>query len=401
MSGHRPSWRLWSGIAVVLVSLNFRPAVVSMAPLLDEISAAVGLTPLTAGLLLTLPVLCFGALGPTAPIIARRFGIEWTLVGVLLAVVAGSAVRLIPTVPALFLGTLMIGAGIAIGNILLPGLIKRDFPHSIGLMSGLYTLALTGGAALGAGATVPIARAAGLDWNFALGVWGLFAVVGLIVWLPGLRGVRARRGTVTRTVLKLGSDPVAWLVTAYFGFQSLNFYATSAWLPTLLIFDGADPAYAGLMLSLMNLVSIIPAMVSPLIAARMRRQSSFAVALVGFYAVGIVGLMLSPGIAVLWVLVLGIGQGATLGLALAYIVLRSPDSDHATKLSGMSQSWGYLMAAGGPMLLGALFGATGGWLAPLLLLALLLIPQAYTGYRAGLPRLVGAVPTVEPTEEQT
>ena len=148
MSEHRPSWRLWSGIAVVLVSLNFRPAVVSMAPLLDEISAAVGLTPFTAGLLLTLPVLCFGALGPTAPIIAQRFGIERTLVGVLLAVVAGSAVRLIPTVPALFVGTLFIGAGIAIGNILLPGLIKRDFPHAIGLMSGLYTLALTGGAAL-------------------------------------------------------------------------------------------------------------------------------------------------------------------------------------------------------------------------------------------------------------
>ena len=390
----RPSWKLWTAIGTVLIALNFRPAVVAISPLLNQISPGVGLSTSAAGLLLTLPVLCFGLLGPTAPALGRRFGIERTLGGVLLAVLVGSALRLIPTVPALFAGTIVIGAGIAVGNILLPVLIKRDFPHSIGLMSGLYTLSITGGAALAAGITVPIARAAGLSWNAALGGWGLLALVGLIILVPGIRRAhpRAERAT-TGTILRgsrLTHDRVAWLVTVFFGLQALNFYSMTAWLPTMLIARGFDATAAGLLLSLNSLVSIIPAMLTPVLVARVNRQSAVAVGLGAIYVIALLGLIVAPTAAPLWVCLLGVAQGAALGLALTLILLRSPDTNHAAQLSGMAQSWGYTIAAVGPLLLGALYEVTQDWAVPLAFLALLILPQAATGYRAGLPRMVGA-----------
>jgi CP family cyanate transporter-like MFS transporter len=368
--------------------------VVAISPLLDQISPAIGLSTSAAGLLLTLPVLCFGLLGPAAPALARRFGIERTLGGVLVAVLVGSGLRLIPTVPALFAGTIVIGAGIAVGNILLPVLIKRDFPHSIGLMSGLYTLSITGGAALAAGITVPIARAAGLSWNAALGGWGLLALVGLIILIPGFRRAHPRAARVkTGTILRgsrLTHDRVAWLVTVFFGLQALNFYSMTAWLPTMLIARGFDATAAGFLLSLNSLVSIIPAMLIPVLVTRMNRQSFVAVGLAGIYVIVLLGLILAPAAAPLWVCLLGAAQGATLGLALTLILLRSPDTNHAAQLSGMAQSWGYTIAATGPLLLGALYELTQDWVIPLTVLALLIIPQAATGYRAGLPRMVGA-----------
>ncbi|WP_166791226.1 MFS transporter [Cryobacterium sp. Hh7] len=391
----RLSWKLWTAIGTVLIALNFRPAVVAVSPLLDQIGPGAGLSTSAAGLLLTLPVLCFGLLGPTAPALARRFGIERTLGGVLLAVLVGSALRLIPTVPALFAGTIMIGAGIAVGNILLPVLIKRDFPHSIGLMSGLYTLSITGGAALAAGITVPIARAAGLSWNAALGGWGLLALVGLLVLIPGMRRAhprvaRAEPGTILPVRIRLMQDRMAWLVTVFFGLQALNFYSMTAWLPTMLIARGFDATAAGLLLSLNSLASIIPAMLTPVLVARVNRQSFVAVALGAIYVVALLGLILAPTAAPLWVCLLGVAQGATLGLALTLILVRSPDTHHAAQLSGMAQSWGYTIAAVGPLLLGALFEVTQDWVVPLVFLALLILPQTATGYRAGRPSMVGA-----------
>lgn len=390
----RPSWKLWTAIGTVLVALNFRPVVVAISPLLDQISDGVRLSAFAAGLLLTLPVLCFGLLGPAAPVLARHFGIERILGGVLLAVLVGSALRLIPTVPALFAGTVVIGAGIAVGNILLPVLIKRDFPNSVGLMSGLYTLSLTGGAALAAGITVPLARAAGLSWNVALGGWGLLALVGLIVLIPRARArpraPQSGTGMIVHVGIRLMHDRLAWLVTVFFGLQSLNFYSMTAWMPTMLISRGFDPTSAGFLLSLNSLVSIIPAMLTPVLVARVSRQSFVAVGLAAFYAITLVGLIFAPAAAPLWVSVLGVAQGATLGLALTFIIVRSPDTNHAAQLSGMAQSWGYTIAAAGPLLLGALYDVTHDWVVPLGFLALMIIPQAITGYRAGLPRMVGA-----------
>lgn len=379
----------WAAIAVVLVALNLRPAIVAVSPLLDTISADLELSSFMGGLLVTLPVLCFGVLGPLAPALAARLGFERSLAGVLVAVIAGSALRLIPTAPALFGGTLLIGAGIAIGNILLPGLIKRDFSHRLGLMSGLYSMSLAAGATLAAGVTLPIAQAAGWEWNEGLAAWGLFAVVGGACWLPTLWQARGTAGHPPTLGIRLSRDKVAWFVTILLGLQSFNFYSTTAWLPTILVGYGYDPLFGGLMLSLVNLVSIVPAMVVPLFLDRMRSQAGATVVASVFYFGGVGGLMAFPDLAVLWVVVLGIAQGAGLALSLTFIVLRSPDAAHATKLSGMAQSWGYILAAFGPFALGALHDLSSAWTGPLLLLLVMLVPQSIYAYLAGRPGVVG------------
>lgn len=379
----------WAAIAVVLVALNLRPVIVAVAPIFDTISAELELTSFLAGLLVTLPVLCFGVLGPLAPVLAARFGFERSLAMVLLAIIAGSALRLLPTVPALFGGTLLVGAGIAVGNILLPGLIKRDFAHRLGLMSGLFSMCLAAGATLAAGVTIPIAHAAGWDWNQVLAAWGLFAVAGLACWAPTLWHARGAAGHPPTSGIRLSGDRVAWYVTAFFGLQSFNFYSTTAWLPTILIGYGHDAVFAGLMLSLLNLVSILPALLVPLVLDRMRRQAAFTVVVSLVYFAAIGGFLALPEQVVPWMVLLGLAQGAGLGLGLTLIVLRSPDSDHATKLSGMSQSWGYLFAALGPLALGALRDLSGAWLVPMLLLFAMLVPQAVSAYLAGRPALVG------------
>ena len=389
IGGRRVSGGVWAAIAIVLVALNLRPVIVAVAPLFDTIAAQLELSSFLAGLLVTLPVLCFGVLGPVAPVFAAKFGFERSLAMVLLAIIAGSALRIVPTIPALFGGTLLLGAGIAVGNILLPGLIKRDFSHRLGLMSGLFSMCLAAGATLAAGVTIPIAEAAGWDWNEALAAWGLFAVLGLACWVPTLWGARGSAGHSPTLGIRLSHDRVAWLVTAFFGLQSFNFYSTTAWLPTILIAQGHDAVFAGLMLSLVNLVSVLPALLVPILLDRIRRQPAFTVfvSLVYFAAFG--GFLALPGPVIVWMVLLGFAQGAGLGLGLTLIVLRSPDSAHATKLSGMAQSWGYLLAAVGPLALGGLRDLTGAWVVSVLLLLVMLVPQAITAWLAGRPDLVG------------
>lgn len=391
VSSRKRSQRLWTAISIVLLALNLRPVVVALSPLLDTISSELKLTSLMAGFLVTLPVLCFGVLGPIAPVLARRWGMERTLAAVLVAMVLGSALRLHPSVPALFLGTLLVGAAIALGNILLPGLIKRDFADRIGLMSGLYTMSLAGGATLAAGITVPVAQAAGWDWNVALAAWGLFVLLALLVWLPQLRGVAGRDALSRPPATSLSRDWVAWCVTLFLGLQSFNFYATTAWLPTILIAAGYDTLVAGGMLSLVNLVSIAPALLVPMLLARLRSQAAFAAWLTLMYIVPFCGFLLAIDFALIWSVLLGIAQGGGLALALTLLVLRAPDSDHATALSRMAQSWGYILAAAGPLLIGAVRDITLGWAMPILLLLVLLLPQGLFGYLAGRPAMVGRI----------
>ncbi len=243
--------------------------------------------------------------------------------------------------------------------------------------------------ALAAGVTLPVAEAAGWEWNEALAAWGLFAVVGLGCWLPALWHARGSAGHPPTLGIRLSRDRVAWFVTAFFGLQSFNFYATTAWLPTILVGYGYDAVFAGLMLSLVNLVSIAPALVVPLILDRMRSQAAFTVFVSFLYFAAIGGFLAVPGAVVVWMVLLGLAQGAGLGLGLTFLVLRSPDAAHATQLSGMAQSWGYLFAAIGPLALGALRDASGAWVVPMLLLLLMLVPQAITAYLAGRPALVG------------
>jgi CP family cyanate transporter-like MFS transporter len=383
-------------LAIVLAALNLRPGVVAVSPLLGEILASEGLSATAGGVLTTLPVLCFGLLAPVAPGLARRVGLERALFGSLVLLCLGFALRLVPGVATLLLGTLAVGSAIGLGNVLLPALIKRDFADRIGLMTGLYSMALSGGAALAAGLTVPLATATGMEWRATLASWGLLAVVGAGVWAPrALRspgfaaaGVRPPGAAAADAVRSVWRSPLAWAVTVLMGTQSLSFYAVNAWLPEIFVAEGRSVAVGGWLLALTNLLGIVGSFVAPVLAGRMRRQRGIGVVVVALIATGLVGLILAPEAAVLWVVLLGLGQGGGISLALTLMALRTETAARTSELSGMAQSAGYVLAACGPLGLGVAHDATGSWTLPLTLLVVASLVQGVAAWFAGRDELV-------------
>jgi CP family cyanate transporter-like MFS transporter len=376
-------------VAILLAALNLRPAVVAVSPLLGEIRAEEGLSATAAGVLTTLPVLCFGLLAPVAPVLARRWGLERALFWSLVMLCVGFALRLVPETWGLFTGTVVAGSAIGLGNVLLPALIKRDFADRVGLMTGLYSMALSGGAALAAGLTLPVAAAAGLDWRGALAAWGVLAVLAVAVWAPralhpdpaGRVAFRPTHGPGgARSVWR---SPLAWSVTVVMGMQSLSFYAVNAWLPEIMVAQGRTPEAGGWLLALCNLAGIAGSFVTPVLAGRMPRQRGIGVVLVVLVGSGLLGLALVPGAAAAWVVLVGLGQGGGISLALTLMALRARDAARTSELSGMAQSAGYLLAAGGPIGLGFAHDATGSWTLPLLLLVAAAVVQGVAVWFAG------------------
>ncbi|WP_406147381.1 CynX/NimT family MFS transporter [Streptomyces sp. NBC_01012] len=390
-SGGRAVWMTVAGI--VLLALNLRPALVAVSPLTPVIGREAGLSSPAISLLTSLPLLCFGLLAPVSPRLGRRLGMERALLIAMVLVVAGTLVRLLPNMVALFGGTVVIGAGIAVGNVLLPGLIKRDFPHRVGPMMGVYSMTLFAGAASAAGLTVPLQHLSGLGWRAMLACWGALAVLALAVWLPQLRSHhRVSSHTATEAahpVRGLWRQPLAWHVAAFMGLQSLTYYAATAWIPTLLKGAGLSQGVAGWMLSFSSLLGIAGSFLAPVLAERRMPAGLVAVVSTVLCAAGIVGLLAAPaGAPYLWMLLLGLGQGGAISLAMLFIVQRAPDTRHVAQLSSMAQCFGYILAACGPLALGTLHDATGTWTVPLLALLALLVAQAFFGVLASRERHV-------------
>ncbi|MGH3318786.1 MAG: CynX/NimT family MFS transporter [Streptosporangiaceae bacterium] len=376
--------------ALVLLGFNLRPAISSVSPLLGDLRDAFALSGTELGVLTTLPVLCLGVFAPAAPALTRRFGAEATVTGALGCVCAGILVRLVPSSLALFGGTVLAGAGLAIGNVLMPYMVRRDFPRRVGLMTGVTTMGLNVGAAVAAGATIPVRDAAGGTWQPALAVWCVPAAAAGLLWAPlAVRhagGVEAqRRPTGVRHVLR---DPQAWAVTVYMGMQSLVFYVLLSWVPEIAVARGYDQATGGLMLSLIMLLGVPASLVAPVLAGRLRNQGPVLAGAVGLVAVGLAGMLFVPAYSWFWAVPLGVGQGSCFALALTLIVLRSPDGTTSAGVSSMAQTLGYLLAAGGPLLMGVLHDATGGWSVPLAALLAWLVPEACAGLLASRPRFV-------------
>jgi CP family cyanate transporter-like MFS transporter len=359
-------------LGIVLLAANLRPALTAVAPLIGQIRADTGMSNGEAGLLTTLPLLAFGLLSPVAPRVARRFGMERVLLAGLLVLVAGILLRWAGAVAALFLGTVILGAAIAVANVLLPSLVKREFPERAGLMTSVYSTSLGISAAFAAGVSVPLAQLAGIGWRGALAVWAVPALLAGVAWLPQLGRSDHPADPSPRSspgVRDLWRSPLAWQVTLFMGLQSLAYYVTLTWLPEILQAEGMGAARAGWMLGLSQAVAIVTMFLAPMIAGRWPSQRGVVVVAVGTSGVGVLGLLVAGSTAsTLWVVLLGLGQGASFSLALTFFALRSPDPGHAAALSGMAQSVGYLLAAGGPFLFGVLRDATGAWKVPLALL---------------------------------
>ena len=379
-------------VGIVIAAANLRGALTSVGPLVGEIRADTGISGGAAGLLTTLPLLCFAAFSLLAPALARRFGMKRVLTASLLLLAAGIALRSAPPVAALFAGTIVLGLAIAVGNVLLPSLVKRDFPAHIGLLTGVYITVMNSGAALGSGVSVPLARQGDFGWRGALGVWALLALVATVVWLFLLRGERSTDSPAAGTPAPreehryggLWRSPLAWQVTLFMGLQSVVFYASIAWLPEVLQGDGLGAAQAGWMVSLMQFVGIPAALFAPILAGRRPSQRGFLAVAALLSSIGILGLLFSGGVAtVLWVSLLGLGQGASISLALILFALRTADATEAAALSGMAQSVGYLLAAAGPFLFGVLHDLTQSWSLPLALLFAVAVALLFAGLGAG------------------
>jgi MFS transporter, CP family, cyanate transporter len=381
-------------LGIVLLAANLRPALTGVAPLIGQIRADTGISNGVAGLLTTLPLLAFGLLSPIAPRVARRFGMERVLLASLLVLVAGILLRWAGVVAALFLGTVVLGAAIAVANVLLPGLVKREFPEHAGLMTSVYSTSLGISAALAAGMSVPLAQLAGIGWRGALAVWALPVLLAGVAWLPQLSRSDQPADPDARSspgVRDLWRSPLAWKVTLFMGLQSLSYYVTLTWLPEILQAEGMGAARAGWMLGLSQAVAIVTMFLSPMIAERRPSQRGVVVVAVGMSGVGALGLLVAGSTAsTLWVVLLGLGQGASFSLALTFFALRAPDHGHAAALSGMAQSVGYLLAAGGPFLFGVLRDVTGAWKVPLALLLTVTICLLIAGIGAARDAHVGA-----------
>jgi CP family cyanate transporter-like MFS transporter len=372
---------------MVLLALNLRPAAAAVGPLIARIRADTGLSSLGAGLLTALPVLCFGAMAPLAPMLARRFGTSRTLFGALIALVAGLLIRWLPGLALLFVGTAMAGAAIAVGNVLLPVLVRRNFSERTGLITSLYSTAMIAAAALAAAIAVPLANALGGGWRGGLGIWAAPALIALLVWLWVLVREAPAPEAPSDRITGAGPllhDPLAWALTLFFALQSAGFYSTLAWLPSLFHSHGASEAEAGALLGVSLVVGIGTSLTVPGLAARAHDQRALVLVFTSCAALGWIGILLAPMAApYVWVVLLGLGQQALFPLALTMIVLRGGTVTSTAGLSTLVQAIGYSLAAFAPLGVGALHGATGSWTVPAILLLSLLLPQAMTGAIAG------------------
>ena len=379
--------------ALLIAAVNLRLTVAAVPPVLNQIRHTTGLSSAGAGLLTGVPVFCFGLVALASPRLMRRFSMGPLLSLTLVAVLAGVAVRLLPATLPLFLGTVLLGSGIAVGNVLIPSLIKRDFPTQRVLMTALYSVALAGGATLAAGLTVPIEHAIGQGWRIVIALWGAFAMLALLLWTRHVRAEAAVHDTSHGTPIPgLWRDPLAWCVSGFMGLQSFGFYATLSWLPTIAESHGLSATHAGWLLSLASFAGMVGALIAPSFERRIPRASVAVALCIGASAAGYTGLLVAPGLIFVWCIVFGFGQGAPLALALGYIVGRAPDSHHAAHLSTMAQSVGYLIASAAPFAMGALHGATGSWNLPLVMLLVSLVPMLLTGLVASQNRYVLAKP---------
>lgn len=384
-------WRLASpAVGVVLIASNLRPSLMGIGPLIKQIEADTGLAPAALGLLITMPVIAFGAVSPLAAPLARRFGLERVLAASLWLLVLGVLLRSLPGTGWLFAGAGLLGAGIALGNVLVPAVIRRDFPGRIGTMTSVFVTTLAGVAALGAGLAVPLAGA--LGWRLSLAVWALPAVLAGLWWLLAPRRSAPAAGSVVppspaRAPVPMWRSPLAWQVSLFMGLQSLAFYVLVAWLPSLLQDAGLTAATAGTYAFFYQVACLSGSLLAPLVAARASTQSRHAMAASVLSLVGFLGLAGSAP-SVVWVLLGGLGSGASLALSLAFFSLRTHNPLQTAALSGMAQSVGYSLAALGPVGFGLLHDATGGWRVPLAVLWVLVGLQCWAGAMAGRARTV-------------
>lgn len=381
-TAHQSSFLLILGI--LLIGANLRVPLTAIGALIPFVREDLAITNTLAGAITTLPLLAFALLSPFAPRLARHIGIERTLGIALILLLLGIILRSSAGIHLLFAGTLFIGLAIAIGNVLIPAVVKLRFPLKVGLVTGVYAVAMNVFGALGSGVSAPLVKA-GLSWKGALAIWGLLTLVAILVWLPQIiKPASVNPQHPHQSNHTLWRSLLAWQITLFMGCQSLIYYTLITWLPDIFLDKGYQESTAGWLVFLMQLALIPITFITPLLAERFHNQTGVAIAIAGAFITGLIGLLLPASLLdFLWVTLLGAAGGGAFGLSMMFFSLRTQTPSQAAALSGMAQSAGYLFAALGPVLVGALQDLSGNWLFPILLLMGVATLMLLNGIAAG------------------
>ncbi len=383
-------WPVAIAVAVVLIAANLRAPLTSVSPVLEAMSGKLGMPHAVAGMVTTLPLLAFAVFSVLAPLLARHCGMERTLLAALLLIAAGLFMRPWSGVGILLFGTGVGGIGIAVCNVLLPALIKREFPQRLGLMTGVFTVSMNLTGAVAAAASIPLSRTLGWGWEWTLALWGLPAVLAASYWAVYMKRqpVQAERGPAAAAAAggtsALWRHRLAWQMTLYIGIQSFLFFVIMAWLPDIASERGIDAGTAGVMVSMMQFAGLPLNFIMPLLAARVRDQRWLAAANGGLFGLAVLLLFLDDAVWLgLGAALIGIGGGSSFSLSIMFFNLRTHTAGQAAEISGMAQSFGYLLACTGPALFGWLHDRSGGWNVPLFLLGGFVVVFVWAGWGAG------------------
>ncbi|HUH53345.1 MAG TPA: MFS transporter [Microbacteriaceae bacterium] len=351
---------------VFLATVNMRPAITSVGPLLDEISFSFGLSPTLLGLLGSMPLLMFALISPASAFFSSKLGIDRVMFIALLAIASGIIIRSYLGLPGLWIGVALATAAIAVANVLVPALVRRDFPKHVSLATGVYSATMGLGASAASALAVPIAENKG--WQFSLAIWAVPAIVVASLWLLRINASTPQRVIEARVKVSVWRTPAAWWLTLFMGVQSASFYFMVTWLPAIQVAAGKTPTEAGITLSGLQIVGIIAGLLLPY---TMRGKASFVPATLTAsipLMIGFAGLVMFPNLGEVWALILGVGAGSSLVVSLTLIATRGSTELGTAQLSGMVQSIGYLIAALVPVAAGILKELTGGWEAPLIMM---------------------------------
>ncbi|TFJ91897.1 CynX/NimT family MFS transporter [Lentibacillus salicampi] len=378
---------------IIVIAFNLRAAITSVGPLANVIGEDLGLASWSVGVLTSLPLIAFAVMSPVAPILGNRYSNEIVLIAGMGVLLVGILARSIPMVLFLFGGTLLIGLGISVSNVLLPGVIKERFPNRVPHMTSVYSIAMGLVAALASGVSVPLADSVGLGWEWSLALWGLPAAAGIVIWVYFVKRRRAANEVSVHYVgasdLRMWKSRLAWEVAVFLGLQAFLYYVVIAWLPAILQDYGAGSGTAGWMLSYAQFIGL-PASLLPLLAGKFKSQRGLTVSVCLLAFAGTAGLLFgeSTVIMITSVTLLGVSTGGLFPLALAFLGMRTNDPQQAAELSGMAQALGYFLAALGPIVIGSLNDITSGWQIPLVMVLVVTVLMAASGYGAGRNRTV-------------
>ncbi|MGC4192413.1 MAG: MFS transporter [Thermomicrobiales bacterium] len=395
--------RIVLALGVLLIAINLRTTTIALPPFMPTIRADTGLSATATGLLTTLPVLCWATLSLFAPRVARRIGFDWSLIVTIVLLSAGILIRVLPAIWPLYAGTLVIGVALALGNVIAPASVKRDFPHKPGQMMSLYGLGMTLGGTLAAAIMMPIHLQTGLSWRLTLGLLVIPALIALAVLLPRLRmpsvlaantTLRHAGHTDTGTDRpRLWSDPLAWQISLFFGLQSTIFYGLGTWTPTILTERGMSESTASLMWACSQIGSIPASFIVPLLIQNGVPIRRLVLAICTFFTIMILGMLFLPAVTpiltAVWMILFGIAGSSAMACTLMLCVMRSPNTEYAAAMSGMSQAVGYAVAATSPFLFGMLHDISGGWTLPSVVTLAVVMPIAWAGLGASRERMLG------------